>query len=1068
MNINNNIKKRKLKRNYTKKPKYSKKKSSWGFLRIFIYWVLFFIVLSFLMWLILYAKYIRELPSISELENYDLQESSTIYDREWGELYKFFTEKRTYVNFDRIWENMVNAIVAWEDKRYWENPWIDIIWLARAWIYFITWKSDWKVEWTSTLTQQLIRNTIITNERSVERKIKEIYLAYKLTSWVSKEKILELYLNKISFGHNAYWIEEAAKTYFDKSATELNILESSILASLPKWQTYYSPYNHPDRTLWFLYYFNEENPEEVTRIINNLEKEENEEIVSQFTWIVEKLKWNRIEWTDELVICWANDDIFKTNYNIDSDWCLTLRYSDLLMFLNNIQLSFWEWQKIEYQTWRKDFILWRMLEDGYINFDEYKEAVIDSIGFVFNKNTEEINSPHFVFFIKEYLENKYGNDILSIWWLDIHTSLDPNLQTKAEEIVTNQVAKNTTNYNAKNWALISIDNKNWDILAMVWSVDYFDEENKWQVNVTTSTLQPGSSFKPFVYALAIYNSKIWTKTPVYDLETNFSWDYSPQNFDWEFMWKMNLTTALNYSRNIPAIKMVPLAWWEDNIVNFMKKLWAESLNENVDYWLSIWLWTWEMTPLELATAYSVFANLWEKVEINPILKIVDTKWNIIEEKTEINREKTINEAQSYIITEMLSDTSTRPAWWNNYLSLSNRKVSAKTWTSNKQYLINGRTEIYPWNLWTAWYTPQITTVAWAGNTNWERLKKNWSWLVAAGSMWKEYMEFAHKEKAREDWVRPSSVKELSVSEITWLLPSPDNVGSNILTKSLFVNPPTDYDNSFKKVRVDRLCNWQIWPNTPDSAIKEVTLVEFKSLIPSRKNWEWPVQEWAKSSQAREKYWNIPNLVTSVNEETCERSNISWNLVVSSNIQDNGNFSIWDNYFELAYSSNNPVNLIEIYFGDDLITTIDTQWKTRWSYSWNLFIAAKYRNTTQTVQIKAIDEYYYSDTETKNIIIWATDNDNPIISIENPQNRSITLYEPDFFNIRFDVNDRSRVKTKIFINWVEEYDFWNQRRITQAINDENKLGIWRHLIRIESTDAYWNTSSESIDLEIIPR
>ncbi len=1066
-NIKNNIKRRKIKRNYTKKPKYSKKRSSTWILRIVSYILLFFVVLSFLMWLVLYTKYIKDLPSVSELENYNLEETSTIYDKWWNVLYEFFNEKRTYIWFESISKNMINAIVAWEDKRYWENPWVDIIWLARAWIYFVTGKSDWKIEWTSTLTQQLIRNTIITNERSIERKIKEIYLAYKLTSWISKEKILELYLNKISFWHNSYGIEEAAKTFFDKNAIDLNILESSILASLPKWPTYYSPYNHPDRTIWYLYYFNEQNKEQKNNIIDNSDVIENKEYVDLFNQTINGFKANRISESDEIILCWISDDMLKNNYNIDNDWCMVIEYSGLLWLLNSIQLDI-NWEKLEYQTWRKDFILWRMLEDWYIDFDQYKSAVINWIWLVLNKNKEEIKSPHFVFYIKEYLEEKYWSDIISVGWLDIYTSIDPDLQKKAEEIVENQVSKNATKFNAKNGSLISIDNKTWEILAMVWSADYFDEENKWQVNVTTSKLQPGSSFKPFVYALAIYNSKIWSKTPVYDVETEFSWDYEPQNFDGKFMWKMNLTSALNHSRNIPAIKMVPLAWWEKNIVDFMHRLWATSIDKTWQYWLSLWLWTAEMTPLELAKAYSVFANTWEKVEINPIIKIVDTKGNIIEEKTENKKEQIISEAQSYIITDMLTDTDSRPTFWNNYLSLSDRKVAAKTWTSNKQYFINGKNEIYPSNLWTAWYTPQITTVAWGWNTNGERLYKNANWLEAAWSIWKEYMEYAHNNLEVQDWQRPNSVKEINISEITWLLPSPDNVWSNILTKSLFVNKPTEYDNSFKKVQVDMLCNWLVWPNTPDSAIKEATLVEFRSLMPNRQNWEAPVQEWARSEEAKQMYWNIPNLITKINNTTCDRWDVKSNIVLNSNIVDNWEYAIWNNYLEVAYSSSNPIIKLEVLIGKDLIKTIEVDNKKTWTYSWDVFIAAKYRNKIAPITIRAIDKYYYADEVKNTINIYSRDNNLPIIDIQNPIDKSIKLYDTDFFNLRAEVFDTSELETIIYIDWIEKYNLWNSRRIKQEININRDLSLWNHVIKIESTDIFGNKSEEKIDLEVLEK
>lgn len=1066
MNFNKPIKRRKLKTYYTRKKTFSKKKSSKWILKIIIYIILFFIILGFLMLLVLYTKYIKDLPNVSEMENIELTESSIFYDRDWKELYKFFTEKRTYVDFDEINKNMINAIVAWEDKRYWENPWVDFLWMVRAWVYYITWRSN-RVWWTSTLTQQLIRNTILTNERSVERKVKEMYLAYRLTAWTSKEKILELYLNKISYWHNAYGIEEASKTFFWKQAIDLNILESSILASLPKWPTYYSLYNNPTRVLWYVYSFNKETPEEQNIIISKKDVDNNKIYADEIISIINNLKWNWIEWTDRTVICWVNSEDFKTNYSIDNEWCLVLRYSDLLMFLNNIQVEVWE-SLVEYQTWRKDFILWRMLEDWYINFDEYKESLISSIWFTFNQNKENINSPHFVFYVKEYLEEKYWQDIVSLWWLKVYTTLDSDLQKKADELVKKQVATNSASIWAKNWALISIDNKTWDILAMVWSSDYFNEENRWNVNIVTSKLQPWSSFKPFVYALALFNSEIWTKTPVYDLETTFPWNYTPKNYEWGFMWKMNISSALNYSRNIPAIKMFFLAWWESNIISFMQRLWVKSLASHGQYWAPLALWTWEMTPLELASAYTVFANLWEKVEINPILKIVDSRWNIIEEKKETKKEKIISEAQSYIINSIMSDVSTRPANWSSYLSLNNRPAAVKTGTSNKEYIVNWKRDIFPWNLWTAWFTPQVTTVVWAWNTDWARLWRTWNWLVWAAPIWRDYMNYAHRNKSVENWSKPKDVIEISISEISWLLPNPENVWNNITVNSLFINKPSEYDNSFRSVKVDMLCNWIVNENTPQAAIKNATLVQFRSLNPSNTNWENPVQEWAKSDSAKEKYWNIPNLITSINNNICERWNINNNILVRSNIINNYNYSVWENYIEIAYRSNNEINLLEIFFDWELIKTIDTEWKKEWSYSWDLFIASKFRNKNVEVEIRASDKYFFSSSEKNNIEIWQRDNNNPEITIENPSNNSIKLFEGEFFNLRASIFDTSKVETIININWIEYKNLWNNRRITLAINEDWSLWIWNHLISIITVDIFWNKSEKNIDLEIMKR
>lgn len=1059
-------KRRKIKTIYTKSVSYSKKKENNVF-KMVTYVIWFFIVLTFLICLVLYTKYIKDLPKVSELENLEIAESSVIYDKDGEVLYKIFKEKRTYVWFDEISKNMVNAIVAWEDKRYWENPWVDIIGLARAWVNFLLWKSDWWVKWTSTLTQQLIRNTIITNERSVERKVKEIYLAYKLTAWVSKEKILELYLNKISFWHNAFGIEEAAKTFFNKEAINLNILESSILASIPKWPTYYSPYNHPDRLIGYPYIYDKNDEENITEIINQKELSSNKENVEILKKFISNLKWNWIENTDKIVVCNVEKNNFKINYSIDNEWCLVIKYSELLNFLNNIKLKNNDYS-IEYQTWRKDFILWRMLEDWYITFEEYKKSIIEWIWYLFSQEKENIKAPHFVFFVKEYLEEKYWKEIISVWWLHIYTTLDWKLQEKAEEIVEKQVASNKTRFDANNAALVSIDNKNWDILAMVWWVDYFDSENKWNVNIITSKLQPWSSFKPFVYALWIFNNEIGTKTPIYDLPTTFPWNYTPKNFDWAFMGKMNISTALNYSRNIPAIKMLYMAWWETSVVNFMKKLWVESLKSNWSYGASLALWTWEMTPLELASAYTVFANLWEKVEINPILKIVDSKWNIIEEKKDIKKEKVISWNQSYVINTILSDTNSRPSSWNWFISMKWRPVAAKTWTSTKQYEKDGKKYIYPRNLLTIWYTPQITTVVWAWNTDWSATNMSWDWLNAAWPIWRDFMEFAHKNKPVEKWPMPSWVSEINISEITWLLPNPENSQANLLIKSYFVNKPTKYDNSFTTVEVDILCNGKVTENTPLAAIRNATLVEFHSLNPENPAWEKPVQIWAKSDEAKQKYWNITNLITSKSDEICERWEKNWDMLIKSNIKSNLDYFVWENYIEIAYKGNTWIKSIEVLINWAITQTIPLEEKKEWLYSWNIFIPWMYRNKEVEVEIRAIDNYFYSTSEKNNIKILNKDDILPEINLENPVNWNIKIYEDDFFNLKASVSDNSKIDLNLYLNDIEYKKLWDSRSMNIPINQWEKLEIWNHILKIIAIDWAWNKTIKEIKLEIMKK
>lgn len=1044
--------------------------------KIILYSLLGFIVVGWIFSIVLYKKYIESLPSIEELENLEIAESSTIYDRDGNELYSIFKEKRTYISYEDISENMIHAIVAWEDKRFFENPGVDIIGLFRAVLYRVIGKND-SLAGTSTLTQQLIRNTIITNERTAERKIKEMYLAYKLTNDVSKEKILELYLNKISYGSNAFGIEQAAKTFFGKWAKNLTVLEASVLASLPKWPTYYSPYNNYDRVMGYPYIYNPEDTENTLSIITQDELQNNKWAIDQLSEFISGLKLKRFS-DSKALLCGLEKDKVKQYISVDQDGCSVLDYSELLAFLNGIKIQIDDSNIIEYQTWRKDFILWRMLEDEYINFWEYKESLLSSFGYTFNEYKENIKYPHFVFYIREYLEQKYGKEIIEQWGFQIYTSIDPDVQDKAQELVEKYATANEAKYGAKNSAVISIDNETGEILAMVWGKDYFDQENKGNVNVVTSRLQPGSSFKPFVYSMAVDREVIGTKTPVYDVKTSFPGGYVPNNFDGKFMGKMTITEALNYSRNIPAVKMFYLAWGEENIINFMEKLGVTSLRDFKDeyfanyekqysYGASMSLGTGLMTPLEIAEAYSVYANMWYKKDLVPITKILDGKWNIIEEFIPENNsgEKVLDASTAYITNYMLSDTSARPSFWNTYLSLPGREVAAKTGTSTKQYTQGGQDFIFPRNLWTVWYTPQVTTVVWSGNNDGKELNLKWNGLEWSGPIWRDLMEFIHQEKPVKNWSKPWGVKEVPISKVSGDL-APDGYNENLIVSSLFKNIPQVYDNNLRTVEVDILCEGSVWPNTPAAAIKQVTLLAFHSLRRDNPSWENPVQEWvAKWQFEDEELMNIPNAVAFLNPEICERPDTPSNIQIATTTLEGSTMFVGSNYMEFAYRSSNPIQSIEVYLGEEKVKDIAIGNRTEWVYRGEVTIPRWYEGD-YTMTLRAVDSYYFSQDTSINISVWGKDPNPPVITLTNPVDDSISVFQGDFFNLRWDIQDAGSIRSiNIYIDGEPEKIGLTGRSFSYPIGTLN-LEEWIHAITIEAVDNDLKIGKKEVVLKVL--
>jgi hypothetical protein len=533
------------------------------------------------------------------------------------------------------------------------------------------------------------------------------------------------------------------------------------------------------------------------------------------------------------------------------------------------------------------------------------------------------------------------------------------------------------------------------------------------------------------------------------------------------MWLMNVSTALNNSRNIPAIKMVYLWGWEEKVVSLVKKLWIDSVKTDWRYWASIWLWTVEVTPLEMAKAYTVFANLWQKKEISPIFKILDSKWVVIEERkktTKINQ--IMDSSTAYIMNSILSDTSSRPAWWNAFVSIPGRKVAAKTWTSTKQYEKEWKKIKLPRNLWTIWYTPQITTVVWVWNTDWKEVNMSWDWLNAAWPIWRDFMTYAHKDKKVMDWKRPAWVSTMAISKLTWF-PVTEWFRADLIESSMFKNLPTWEWTWLKIVKVDALCNWKVSELTPTAWIKDIYVLDIHSLIPTNKAWEWPIQKWVKDWWYKETLWELVDSADIISDTICDRQeNPSvWDIQIASRIIDKWQLLTWDNYIELAYKSTSPIIKIDILLDDIKIDEISLPGKNEWSYKWNFKIPETYK-WVYNITLRAVNNDYYSFDEKKEIEIVDKDQTPPTITIKNPIDKSIKLYIWQEFNLRWDVSDSNSLKSiNIYVD-SKPLKLWiTDRSFTYAISWEN-LEIWNHIIKVEAIDNALNKSSEDINLEII--
>lgn len=606
-------------------------------------------VLGFLSAGAAFIYFSKDIPDPSKISDRSVDQSTQIFDRT-GEhlLYQIHgDEKRTVVELDQITPNLVKATIATEDKKFYSHPGIDLKGIVRA-VYKDVISGE-KAQGASTITQQLIKNSVLTSDKSYTRKIKEIILALETEQKFSKDEIMEMYLNQIPYGSNLYGAEVAAQTFFGKSAKDLDVAEAATLAAIPQSTTYYFPYgSHPDAL----------------------------------------------------------------------------------------------------ET-RRQYVIKEMFEDGYINQAQADEAKAVDIFARLKPFVSEIEAPHFVMYIKDQLVNQYGADTVERGGLKVYTTLDYDKQKIAEDAVAKGVAYNASKYQATNAALVATDPRTGQILAMVGGKDYFDLKGQGNVNVATSVRQPGSSFKPFVYATAF--SKGYTPdTILFDVPTSFGPDgggkeFEPKNYNLQYSGPVTIRSSLARSLNIPAVKALYLAGINDSLKT-AEKMGISSLNQKNQYGLSLVLGTGEVRLLELTGAYGVFASEGQKSPLTGILKVEDAEGNTLQEYKPDSKQ-VLDPEVARNITSILADNAARTPTFGarSKLYFPGRPVAAKT----------GTTSDYK-DAWTVGYTPSLSVGVWAGNTSGKAMNAGGG-VSAATPIWNDFLTRALADQPAEQFTAPQPI-----------------------------------------------------------------------------------------------------------------------------------------------------------------------------------------------------------------------------------------------------------------------------------------------------------------------
>jgi len=606
----------------------------------------------------------RDLPTPGKLSASNFSQSTRIFDRNGILLYDIYRdENRTYITLDQIPKKLQEATIAIEDKDFYQNQGFSIIGYLRAFRNAIL--SRRIAGGGSTLTQQLVKNTLLSSEQTVARKIKEFILAIQVDRKYTKNQILELYLNATPYGGTTVGVEAAAERYFGKKAKDLDLTESVILAGLPQRPSYFSPYGQNQKAY------------------------------------IERSKQ----------------------------------------------------------------VLRRMQEDNYITRKQELDTIKKLSSVEFLKETHAIKAPHFSFYIKDLLIKKFGENVVEQGGLQVTTTLDYKLEAKAEEIVREEV-KNAKGLKVGNGASVVLDAKSGEILSMVGSRDFFEDG---QFNVITQALrQPGSSIKPIAYATALERGYTGASL-IMDTKTIFpnpgeAKDYEPTNYDGKFHGPLQLRFALGSSINIPAVKLLSLI----GVKNMLETAYSMGIstfaptNENVNrFGLSLTLGGGEVKPLDLAAAYTAFAN--KGLSSNPIaiLKVTDPKGKVLFEQKEANRKQALSPEVAFIISHILSDNNARLITFgvNSYLNVSGKSIAVKTGTTDDKR-----------DNWTIGWTPSVLVATWVGNNDNSPMGNVASGVTGAAPIWRRIIMEALKNKAQEDFVKPDNIIAVTVDSLGGGLP----------------------------------------------------------------------------------------------------------------------------------------------------------------------------------------------------------------------------------------------------------------------------------------------------------
>lgn len=593
--------------------------------------------------LLTYAYFARDISDKERLMNRN-NTGIVLTDTKGEIIYQIGRAKhRDIVPLNQISEHTRKALLASEDKNFYEHGGFSIISMVGA-LYGNVLSGD-RSFGGSTITQQLAKNTLLTDQKSYLRKYQELSIAVAIERTYSKDEILEMYLNSIFFGGSSFGIQDAAEVYFGKKAADLDLAESTMLIGLLPAPNAYSPI----------------------------------------------------------------------------------------------------YGSMEYAKERQEVVLDRMLDNGVITKDEKEAALAKELAYAPQKSeADESPAPHFSQMVIGELNKRYGEEKVARSGFQVKTTLDLTTQRQLQQDINNNMENIRAN-GGSNAGAVAINPTTGGVQGLVGSYSW-DDPNFGKVNMATSARQPGSSFKPLYYSEALAEGVITPVTTFRDEATNFN-GYEPQNALRQFYGDVTVRKALNWSLNIPSVKVMQKLGVEKS-AEAAKRMGITTIDEKKDYNLSLALGSVEAKLIDMTHAYAAFANAGNQMDVK-LIDTVKNKYDATIYQSPNNSKRVISEEGAYLISNILSDNQARAGMFGASLNVSGKKVAVKTGTTDNQR-----------DAWTIGYTPQLAVGVWVGNND------NTPMLSGGGDMagpiWRSSMTQLLSGVTANGFKRPAGIAERDV------------------------------------------------------------------------------------------------------------------------------------------------------------------------------------------------------------------------------------------------------------------------------------------------------------------